>query len=270
MTMTSDSLLSALKVAFDGTWRPNYGPPPADEPPDIVSLVDGRYECRSCRPPYEAPADGKPHAVAGHPRFDDLQVDIVDDRTVHLIGRRGPGVTFESTTTVTADGQTRTETWTAAERMDGVMVPTAAPMVAKPGEPRRQVLFTASAVRVGPTPAGAHLVSGTWKVVEMDLVNHDEDTEYRVEDRSLTMTDRLGRSFTAPLDGTVALYRGDPRFDGVSLRVIDDRTIEETNLSGDTVIQVTRWWVDLDGRTMHVRFDDLHGHVMEQSGHKLA
>jgi len=270
MTMTSDSLLSALKAAFDGTWRPSYGPPPADEPPDNVSLVDGIYACRSCRPPYEAPADGKRHPVAGHPRFDDLQVDLVDDRTVRLIGRRGPDVTFESTATVSADGQTRTETWTAAERIDGVLVLTAAPMVARPGEPRRPVLFTASAVRVGRAEAGAHLVSGTWKIVAMDLVNHEEDTEYRVEDGSLTMTDRLGRSYAAPLDGTVAPYRGDPRFDGVSLRVIDDRTIEETNLSGDTIIQVTRWWVDPDGRTMHVRFDDLHGHVMEQSGHKLA
>jgi hypothetical protein len=70
-------------------------------------------------------------------------------------------------------------------------------------------------------------------------------------------------------DGAVAPYLGDSRFTGVSVRRIDERTIEESDLSGDAVVQVTRWQVDPDGRTMHVRFDDTHGHVTEQTGHKL-
>ena len=53
------------------------------------------------------------------------------------------------------------------------------------------------------------------------------------------------------------------------MRAIDERTIEESNLDGDAVVQVTRWQIDPDGRTMHVRFDDTHGHVMEQTGHRL-
>jgi hypothetical protein len=110
---------------------------------------------------------------------------------------------------------------------------------------------------------------GAWKVVAMDLLNHDEDTVYRIDGDTLRMTDQLGRSFDAKLDGTEAPYHGDPRFTGVSLQVIDERTIEERNLRDGVIVQATRWRVEPDGRTMHVRFDDLHGHVMEQTGHKL-
>ena len=267
--MASPTNESLLKAAFDGTWRPDYSPGP-DEDPDVISLVDGMYECRSCRPPYGAPADGREHDVEGHPCFETVAVTVVDERTVRLVGRRGGVVVFGSTSLVAADGRSRTETWTAALVIDGAMGPVTVPLSATPGPEARQVLFTATSVRVGSPEAGAHLLSGSWKVVARDLLHHDEDTVYRIEDGSLTMTDRLGRSFTARLDGTVAPYRGDPRFDAVSLRVIDDRTIEESNLNGGVLIQVTRWRVDPDGVTMHVRFDDTHGHVMEQTGQRVS
>jgi hypothetical protein len=45
--------------------------------------------------------------------------------------------------------------------------------------------------------------------------------------------------------------------------------MEESNYSGDELVQVTRWHVDPDGTTMHVRFDDTRGHVMDQTGHEL-
>jgi len=32
---------------------------------------------------------------------------------------------------------------------------------------------------------------------------------------------------------------------------------------------VTRWSIDSDGKTMHARFDDTHGFVQEQTGHKV-
>jgi hypothetical protein len=260
---------SDLAALFDGTWRPDYGPPGPDADPDVVSLADGIYACRTCRPPYRVPADGEEHRVDGHPRFDTLVVSVVDDRTVRQVGRRDGVVTIEATTSISADGDTRTETWTAANLVDGVIVPVTTPMVGPPDVPKRPVQFVSSATRVGPRPADAHLASGAWKVVAMDLLNHDEDTVYRIDGDTLRMTDQLGRSFDAKLDGTEAPYHGDPRFTGVSLQVIDERTIEERNLRDGVIVQATRWRVEPDGRTMHVRFDDLHGHVMEQTGHKL-
>jgi hypothetical protein len=262
------AVLSNLKRAFDGTWRPEYGPSGPDREPDRVSLADEIYECFSCHPPYRIPADGLDHAVEGHPRFDTVAVIVVDAYTVRQVGRRDGAAVYESTTTVSADGQSRTETWPAAMPVDGVLVPVRAPLVG-PESARRPVMFGASAIRVGAVEEGAHLVSGRWKVVAMDLIDHDEDTVYAIEDAALSMSDRLGRSFTAPLDGTRAPYVGDPRVTSVSVRAIDDRTIEETDLRDGEIVQTIRWQVDPDGRTMRVRFDDGHGHVMEQSGHRV-
>jgi hypothetical protein len=74
----------------------------------------------------------------------------------------------------------------------------------------------------------------------------------------------------ARLDGTPSDYRGDPRFTSVSVRWLDDRTIEETDRNGNEVVLVMEWRVEADGATMHVRFDDRRGHVMEQYGRKLS
>ncbi len=267
--MASASRSPTLKTAFNGTWRPDYDPPGPEEEPDILSLAGGMYECHSCHPPYRVPADGQEHPVEGHPRFDTIAVTVVDDRTVQQLGRRGGVVVFEATTIVGADGQSRTETWTAGMDVGGVVVPIMLPLAGAPEGRGRPVMFTMSAARIGSSEAGAHVLSGAWRVVARDLLNHDEDTTYRIAGGSLTMSDMLGRSFTARLDGTVAPYHGDPRFTGVSIQVIDELTIEESNLKDGAVVQVTRWQVDRDGTTMHVRFDDRQGHVMEQTGHKL-
>jgi hypothetical protein len=259
----------ATGSVFDGVWRPDYPPPGPDAAPDVISF-DGRFfECRSCNPPYRAPADGRDHAVQGNPRFATIAITVVDDWTVRQVGRRGGAVVFESTMVVAADGSTMTETRTAVQRAGDVLVPIASKIPGDSREGPRFVRFGMGSVRVGPAEVGAHLVSGRWRVVEQDLVDHDEDTSYQVVDASLRMSDRMGRSFQAPLDGTIAPYQGDPRFTAVTVRMVDDRTIEESNLSGGDVVQVTHWQVDPDGRTMHVRFDDTHGHVMEQTGHKL-
>jgi hypothetical protein len=258
-----------MKSGFDGTWRPDYEAPGPGETPDVLSLADGIYECQSCLPPYRVAADGREHAIEAHPRFETLSVIVVDDRTVRLVGRRSGAISYESTMVVASDADSMSETRTAAMIVGDVIVPIMTPMAGE-ADGRRPVLFRMTAARIGSPTAGAHLLSGTWKVVELDLLNHDEDTTYRIVDDSLTMSDRMGRSYTARLDGSIAPYHGDPRFTGVSLRRIDERTIEESNLSGDTVVQVTRWRVNADGRTMHVRFDDTHGHVMEQTGHKIG
>jgi hypothetical protein len=254
---------------FDGTWRPEYVLPDPDGPPVIYALADGEFECRSCQPPIRVRADGRPHAVEGDPRFDTITVTVVDDRTVRQVGRRRGTVVYESETVIDARGSTRSETRTGSMAVGGELVPM--PSVASgdangPGPVRFLVEFA----RLGAAEPGAHLLAGSWRTTAIDLLNHDEDTSYRVVDRHLSMTDRIGRSYRAPLDGTVVPYVGDVRFTGVSVRQLDERTIEESNLSGDTVVQVTRWTVDPDGRTMHVRFDDGHGHVMEQSGHRIG
>ena len=135
----------------------------------------------------------------GHPRFEMLSVDVVDDRTVRLIGRRGGAISYESTMVVAQDGNTMTETRTAAMPVGDAIMPIMTPLTGEV-DGQRPVLFRMSAARVGSPTTGAHVLSGTWKVVELDLLNHDEDTTYRIVDDSVTMSDRMGRSYTARLE----------------------------------------------------------------------
>jgi hypothetical protein len=105
--------------------------------------------------------------------------------------------------------------------------------------------------------------------VEADLPNHEEDTTYRVVAGVLSMRDGFGRGYDAPLNGMPAPYLGDPRFTTVSVRQVDDWTFEELDRSGDQTVLNTRWRVDPDGRTIHVRFQHATGLVQEQDGQRI-
>jgi len=249
-------LLSACSVAqaqspFDGTWRPDPQRPDPGRTPDVYQLINGDYDCRSCMPPYKVKADGMDHSVRGNPRFDTLRVTVVDDRTITKIAKKGGNTVVESRAEVSADGRTLTERQILSD---------AGP---------RKVDFTSHSSREAAGAKGAHRISGSWHLIEADLTHHDEDTVYHVADGKLAMSDHMGRSFTAKLDGTDAPYQGDPEFDTVSVKQLDERTLEETDKNAGKVVKITRWAVDPDGQTIHVRFDDGHGHVQQQTGHKL-
>lgn len=237
---------------FDGWWRPDpqvHGP---NEPVIELAITDDAYACRSCDPPYDVPADGRPHPVAGQGGFDALAVTILDAATVRCVAYQGGRLVVDATTTLDAGGRSKREIQRVANR-----------------DPREYRMRLESR-RIGDAVPGLHALAGSWQLVVADLVDHDEDTEYRIVEGVLHMQDHLGRSFEAPLDGRPAPYRGDPRYTSVSVRWLDDRTIEETDLRDGEPVQVLQWRVEADGQTMHVRFDDLHGHVMEQNGRRLT
>ena len=92
---------------------------------------------------------------------------------------------------------------------------------------------------------------------------------FKVAGDVLTMTNVRGGAYTAKFNGPVVPFTGDPRWNFVSVKLIDTRTIEETLRKGDQIVMVTRWTIDPDNTTMHASFDDTHGHVFKQSGHKV-
>jgi hypothetical protein len=235
---------------FDGTWRPDPQKPPASQPPDVVQITPDLYKCVSCEPPYAVKPDGLDHPIAGNSRYDTLSITIVDARTVKKVAKKSGQPAIESTMTVSADGRALTE---------------AQVLYIGP----RKFAMTRKSVRAAPASAGANLVSGSWRLLEADLTNHDEDTTFKVSGGTLTMADHMGRSFHAKLDGTDAPYEGDADFTSVSLKVIDPRTIEEYDKKDGKVVKISRWTIDPDGRTIHARFDDTHGKVQTQTGHKI-
>jgi hypothetical protein len=242
----------AANSVFDGTWRAEY-PQKFDSQrkPDNVDLQNGVYTCKSCNPPYSLAADGKEHPVAGDPEVTSRSVTIVDQKTVTKSATENGGVSVVSRCAVSDDGSQLTEFQT----ISGV--------AAKP------FVIRMRSTRVAPGPSGSHALSGSWHRVDFDMPNNEEDTVLRVEENTLSMSDGMGRFFSAKLDGTKAPYHGSPEFSSVSVKLLDSHTLEESDLSGDQVVEISRWSVDRDGVTMHARFDDTHGHIQEQLGHKL-
>ena len=242
--------LVSAQSAFEGTWRPDPQRPSPAAKPDVIELIKGVYECQSCRPPYEVSADGRDHAISGNPYYDSMSVSVVDDRTVTRTAKKAGNTVDEIKEVISADGSTKISTQTVTGMMP------------------KTVELTSRYSRVAPGAPGSHAISGQWREIETDLTHHDEDTTYKISGNILSMSDRLGRSFSASLDGTDAPYVGDHQFTSVSIKLIDSHTLEETDKKDGKVVQINRWSIDPDGITIHARFDDTHGHVQEQTGHK--
>jgi hypothetical protein len=242
--------LCSAQSAFDGTWRPNPQRP-SHPKTEITVLANGQYECPSCNPPYTAKADGHDQPLLGNPSFDTINIAIIDDHTITKTGKKDGKVIADTKVTVSADGAVKTE------------VQTILGMAPVPIE------LTSKFSRISSGKPGSHPVSGGWQMTEMDVSNHAEDTTFKVSGGALSMTDRMGRSFTAKFDGTPAPYKGSDDCNGVSLKLIDEQTIEESDLSDGKVVKVSRWALSPDGQTIHARFDDTHGRIQEQDGHKV-
>ena len=76
----------------------------------------------------------------------------------------------------------------------------------------RPIEMTSHSARVSAGAHGSHRVSGEWRMTDADVSNHVEDTIFKVSGDKLSMSDRMGRSFSAKLDGTEAPYEGSDEF----------------------------------------------------------
>jgi hypothetical protein len=248
--MTLSSLGMAQSV-FNGTWRPDPQTFSPTRTPDVAELANGVYDCRTCSPPYKIKADGQDHAMSGNPYYDTLSVSAIDDRTVLKNAKKGGTTVIETKSIVSDDGKTKTDVQTMYD-----MAP-------------RPIEVTSHSSRVAAGSPGSHPISGGWRMIDADVSNHAEDTIFKISGDTLSMSDRMGRSFSAKLDGTEAPYNGSDQFTSVSLKMLDNHTIEEFDKKGGKVVKINRWSVGPDGKTMHARFDDTQGHVQEQNGSKV-
>jgi hypothetical protein len=236
---------------FEGTWRPDPQLPSATRKPETVQLVGGFYDCKACDPPYKIKADGRDQAVPTNPIYNTMSITAIDPHTVKGIAKKNGTVTGEVLITVSPDGAAKSEKTTLTG------------MAPKPIE------VTSRYRRVAEGAPGSHPVSGVWQLIDTDVTNHAEDTTFKLDHGILVMTDLMGGFFSAKLDGTEAPYNGNPQYTAVSLKLINSRTLEESDLNGGKVAQIRRWTLGADNNSIHVRFDDTQGHVQEQTGHRV-
>jgi hypothetical protein len=237
------SLLPALAMAqnaFEGTWKIDLSKVQMSKKPDVLVLQKGVFQCKTCVPPISVKADGEDHGVTGHPYFDSMAVDVVDDHTIRETDKKGGKVVGTSTTAVAADGKTAVVDFTDSSDTN------AAPITGK---------VTMTRVQAG--PPGSHSVSGAWRSTGFqDFSDNGLLMTFKVDGDRLNMTTKTGQSYSAKMDGTEAPYKGDPGITSVSVMKTGASSFTETDKRDGKPITVAEVKVAADGKTMDVVIHD--------------
>ncbi len=237
--------LCLAQNAFVGTWKADLNNNiQLPKKPNEYLLKDGVYHCKTCAPPWSVPADGQDHPVSGHPYFDTAAIKIVDDHTIQETDKKAGKIVTTNTYKVSSDGNSATFDVLDSSNSNG--------------DP---VKVKGTDVRVAKGPAGSHAVSGSWRTTKLDTVSDNGLlTTWSLSGNTLKMSTPTGQSYSAPLDGTDSPFSGDPGQTSVSMKKVDDHTIDETDKRNGKVIGSARLTASADGKTIHVAWKDmLHG-----------
>jgi hypothetical protein len=219
---------------FDGTWHTNLDQAKFSPKPIDVSLQNGMYQCSSCNPKIHVKADGQDQPVSGQP-YDTISVREVDSKSIEIVTKKNGKPESEQTRVVSDDGQAMTvRTTTHSESSD------------------QTITAEAILTRIGTAPAGANATSGSWRIDKVGQSENGFNVTYKSDGDGLSMSTPSGESYTAKLDGKYYPVKGAYFYDSVSLKRIDDHTIEETDRRDGTVVQVSTMTVASDGKTMTV------------------
>ena len=233
-------VVATAQSQFDGTWKFNPSSLQFDKKPDEYLLQNGMYDCKTCSPPISIKADGTDQPVTGHPYFDTMSVKAVDDHNVEMTTKRAGQVVGTEKDSISADGKTLTINWTDS---------------GNPSGGTQSGTFMMTRVKAG--PAGANLISGSWRAEKLE-----QSTEsgllwtFKISNDEVMMTTPTGQSYTAKLDGSDAPYKGDPRITSVSLKMLGKDTLEETDKRDGKVLYITKMTVPPNSKTMKIVMED--------------
>jgi len=232
--------LAAAQKQFDGTWKFEPKTLQFDKKPDEYLLQNGRYDCKTCGPPISIKADATDQKVTGYPYFDTMSIKVVDDHTVEMTQKRDGKVVGTEKDSISADGKTLTVNWTDSGNPSG-------------GTQKGTFMMT----RVEKGPAGANLISGSWRAEKMEQSTQSGLMwTFKISGDTVTMTTATGQSYTARLDGTEAPYDGYPGITSVSVKMAGKDTLVETDKRDGKEIYILTMTVTPNGRTMKIVMDD--------------
>jgi hypothetical protein len=229
--LLTTSLLFA-QSHFDGTWEMKMDALQFSGPPEDYLFDKGMYRCESCTPKVNVETDGADHKVTGHP-YDTLAVRILDNRSIKFTMKKDGKTTFECIETVSPDDRTMTEDFTNTMEAETV--------TGKAG-------FT----RVETGPPGSHALSGKWTMRTVkNATSAGTLTTYQSTADGMRISDG-SQSYEARFDGKDYPVSWDPGHSTVSLKLIDDYTMEETDKQDGKVVTVSRATLSKDGKSMRV------------------
>jgi hypothetical protein len=224
--------------ALDGTWKSRPESMKFSGKPDTFLIADGTYTCSTCTPEIKVTADGTDQKVSGHPYYDTVAVKVVSPTVVEITEKRAGKVMYAFTLTASADGKT----------LSGKIAD-------HTGSKTATGAYTAS--RVAAAPAGAHAISGSWQVNAFTGGNDVLRTvSYAMTADGLSMHWN-GQSYEAKFDGKEYPIVGDPGHTKVTLKKVDDNTVEETDHRMGKVTDEVRLAAAADGKTLTVTDQDV-------------
>jgi hypothetical protein len=227
--------------AFDGTWKLSVQHFQVSKKPVVLLLSGGEFTCKSCLVTASNKADGTDQPIKGNPNADSESITVVDANTVTIVLKLG-GKTVETVKSVVSpDGKTldRIET-----NQYGA-------------EPS---YYTVRNIRIADAPAGAHLLSGTWRPQKIVSSSGPGDlVTYGITDDGFTMSSN-GQSYSAKFDDKTYAVKGDPTKTMVNLKKVSDTEVIETDSQLGKVVETMDMTVSADGKAIHVVDTTIHGH----------
>ncbi|MGY3039170.1 hypothetical protein ACVWWQ_000757 [Rhodanobacter sp. TND4EL1] len=216
--------------AFDGTWKIDVSKVHESGKPTIITLKGGEFTC-NCTPPIHVKADGMDHPVTGHPRMDTFAVSEDNDHTITETAKKDGAVVQKMTTTVAPDGKTATFE-SVNTRPDGSST------------------VKGTLTRIGKAPAGSNAAAGTWQNSSFQSASDDMlMMTYKVDGKTVSMSNPRGESYQATLGGKPAVFKGDPGTDMVAVKMVG-KALQETQMHGGKVTSVSTLTVSPDGQTL--------------------
>ena len=222
---------------FDGTWVANDESNVLDKKPVVFSLAKGIYENKAMVPVVKVKADGTDQPVKGHAYFDTVAVKSTGQDSIEVTTKKGGKVMGTNVATLSSDGKTLTLKWTD---QTGTEIAS--------GENVYE--------RVGAAAAGAHAVSGSWRIVKTQNSSANSRTiTYKATPDGMSWSAPTGQSYTAKFDGKEVPVAGDPGGTTVSLKKVNANTFVETDHRNGKVIEIDHWTVSPDGKTMKIEWE---------------
>jgi hypothetical protein len=247
--------MSIAQSVFDGRWRID---PAQDQPSteaQVFLLQDGVYHCLSCNPPLEIKADGTDQKIVGEPCYDTVAITVASPSSIVETDRRNGKTVGGSRKFVSPDGNTLTDEWTESCNADENVIT------------GKQIL-----TRINVGPPGAHAISGSWQIAKPAQLSENALVgTFQLDGETFRFSDPTGQSYVAKLDGTETPVKGDLSNTVVSVRRINANTVEQTDKREGKIVQVVRYSVGPDGKTMTITFiDQVRGTTVQSTAHKLG
>ena len=219
-------VFACAQSAFDGTWRFEFPRPKPHRVMlrgDILRIPDLKINVK---------ADGTDQPAQGLQSYDTIAAKVVDDKTVQMTYKKNGKIVASQKDTVSADGKMLTREITYPD----------------PGNQPDTPKFTF--IRAAAGASGSHAISGTW----IQQIPTTYAIRYKGSPEGLTMLTPTGEPASdAKFDGKDYPVKGPDAARTVSLKKVNDRSIDLTIKHEGKIVNVNHMTVSADGKTLTVK-----------------